>query len=169
MLVLVAGYTLGKIMIWSANDQGIVAVTGRAHCQRQVLHWWMQLKSIKKILPIQVLVNLRIDSWPTMHVGLGHLLIKIHNVLFYTVFHNWHEKDFFVIISFCWSKVSVSLRSEIFRTLRIRVCCTHARTTQNHNWPSCHCCGLSLFWDGCNETLILGPQIVDYVKFIIFS
>ncbi len=25
-----------------------------------------------------------------------------------------------------------------------------------------HCCGSSLFWDGCNETQILGPQIVDY-------
>ena len=34
MFVLVTDYTLRKIM--SANDQGIFAVTGRAHCQRQV-------------------------------------------------------------------------------------------------------------------------------------
>ncbi len=34
MFVLVADYTLRKIM--SAIDQDIVAVTGRAHCQRQV-------------------------------------------------------------------------------------------------------------------------------------
>ena len=34
MFVLVTDYTLKKIM--SANHQGIVAVTGRAHCQRQV-------------------------------------------------------------------------------------------------------------------------------------
>ncbi len=33
MFVLVTEYTLRKII---ANDQGIVAVTGRAHCQRQV-------------------------------------------------------------------------------------------------------------------------------------
>ncbi len=34
MFVLGTDYTPRKIM--SANDQGIVAVTGRAHCQRQV-------------------------------------------------------------------------------------------------------------------------------------
>ncbi len=34
MCVLVTDYTLRKVM--SANDQSIVAVTGRAHCQRQV-------------------------------------------------------------------------------------------------------------------------------------
>ncbi len=34
MFVLVADYTLRKII--SANDQGIIAVTGRAHCQCQV-------------------------------------------------------------------------------------------------------------------------------------
>ncbi len=34
MFVLVTDYTLRNIV--SANDQGIVAVTGRAHCQRQV-------------------------------------------------------------------------------------------------------------------------------------
>ncbi len=34
MFVPVTDYTLRKIM--SANDQGIIAVTGRAHCQRQV-------------------------------------------------------------------------------------------------------------------------------------
>ncbi len=34
MFVPVTNYTLRKIM--SANDRGIVAVTGRAHCQRQV-------------------------------------------------------------------------------------------------------------------------------------
>ena len=34
MFVLVTDYTLGKRM--SANDQSIFAVTGRAHCQRQV-------------------------------------------------------------------------------------------------------------------------------------
>ncbi len=34
MFVLVTDYTLRNIM--SASDQGIVAVTGRAHCQRQV-------------------------------------------------------------------------------------------------------------------------------------
>ncbi len=32
--MLVTDYTLRKIM--SSNDQGIIAVTGRAHCQRQV-------------------------------------------------------------------------------------------------------------------------------------
>ncbi len=32
--MLVTDYTLRKIM--SANDQDIVALTGRAHCQRQV-------------------------------------------------------------------------------------------------------------------------------------
>ncbi len=26
-----------------------------------------------------------------------------------------------------------------------------------------HSCGPSLFWDGCNETQILGPQVVDYI------
>ncbi len=25
-----------------------------------------------------------------------------------------------------------------------------------------HCCGPDLFWDGCTETQILDPQIVDY-------
>ncbi len=25
-----------------------------------------------------------------------------------------------------------------------------------------HCCSPDLFWDGCNETQIFGPQIVDY-------
>ncbi len=34
MFVIVTDCTLRKIM--SANDQDIVAVTGRAHCQRQV-------------------------------------------------------------------------------------------------------------------------------------
>ncbi len=34
MSLLVTDYTLRKIM--SANDQGIVAVASRAHCQRQV-------------------------------------------------------------------------------------------------------------------------------------
>ncbi len=34
MFVLDTDYTLRKTV--SANDQGIVAVTGRAHCQRQV-------------------------------------------------------------------------------------------------------------------------------------
>ena len=34
MFVLVTDHTLRKDT--SANDQGIVAVTGRAHCQRQV-------------------------------------------------------------------------------------------------------------------------------------
>ncbi len=34
MFVLVIDYTLRKMM--SAKDEGIVAVTGRAHCQRQV-------------------------------------------------------------------------------------------------------------------------------------
>ncbi len=24
-----------------------------------------------------------------------------------------------------------------------------------------YCCGLNLFWDGCNKIQILGPQIVD--------
>ncbi len=32
-----------------------------------------------------------------------------------------------------------------------------------------HCCGPSLFWDGCNETQILGPQIVDYFVIHVFS
>ena len=39
MIELVTDYTLRKIMallLMSANDKGIVAVTGRAHCQRQV-------------------------------------------------------------------------------------------------------------------------------------
>ena len=27
-----------------------------------------------------------------------------------------------------------------------------------------HCCGPSLFWVGCNETQILGPQVVDYFR-----
>ena len=34
MFVLITDYTLRKIM--SENDQGIVALTGMAHCQRQV-------------------------------------------------------------------------------------------------------------------------------------
>ncbi len=38
MFVLVTDYTLRNIM--SANDQGIVAVTGRAHCQRQVAFFY---------------------------------------------------------------------------------------------------------------------------------
>ncbi len=47
MFVLVTDYTLRNIM--SANDQGIVAVTGRAHCQRQVafLYYFSSFKHIK--------------------------------------------------------------------------------------------------------------------------
>ncbi len=45
MFVLVTDYTLRKIM--SANDQGIVAVTGRTHCQRQVAFFSFGGKGIK--------------------------------------------------------------------------------------------------------------------------
>ena len=41
MFVLVTDYTLRNIM--SANDQGIVAVIGRAHCQRQVAFFFARV------------------------------------------------------------------------------------------------------------------------------
>ena len=48
MFVLVTDCTLRKIM--SANDQGTVAVTGRAHCQRQVAFLIFGMGSFWKIL-----------------------------------------------------------------------------------------------------------------------
>ncbi len=48
MFVLLTDYTLRKIM--SANDQGIVAVTGRAHCQRQVAFFHMKVSSTTDVL-----------------------------------------------------------------------------------------------------------------------
>ncbi len=45
MFVLVTDDTLRKIM--SSNDQGIIAVTGRAHCQRQVAFFFCFLPNFK--------------------------------------------------------------------------------------------------------------------------
>ncbi len=48
LLILIYDYTLGNIM--SANDQGIIAVTGRAHCQRQVAFFTQTFVSDNRII-----------------------------------------------------------------------------------------------------------------------
>ncbi len=53
MFVLVTDYTLRKVM--STNDQDILAGTGRAHCQRQVAFFCIQIKITMKIMKINYL------------------------------------------------------------------------------------------------------------------
>ncbi len=67
--------------------------------------------------------------------------------------------------------VTCSLSSEICRGHKNEICCTHARTNcHNHNRADAmrpqhiremHCWGPNLFWHGCNESQIFGPQTID--------
>ncbi len=57
MIVLITDYTLRKIM--SANDQGIVAMTGRAHCQRQVA--FLIFVGIQRLCPASIHLVFRVE------------------------------------------------------------------------------------------------------------
>ncbi len=55
MFVLVTDYTLRNM---SANDQGIVAVTGRAHCQRQVAFFFLLVVFVLVLSTIQYTLDI---------------------------------------------------------------------------------------------------------------
>ncbi len=77
MFVLVTDYTLRKIM--SANDQGIFAGTGRAHCQRQVAFFGNSV-GIPKLFDILLWGLLQNITWTTA---------KITNTPGFNVMYSW--------------------------------------------------------------------------------
>ena len=95
MFVLVTYYTLRKIM--SAHDQGIIAVTGRAHCQRQVAFFNFISWSRGSIWEVKISKN---SAYPIISFfSAGGVFIALVNLPSRkSTHHGLTNNDFFVLM-----------------------------------------------------------------------